>query len=246
LEAQLLLGKTALVTGAAVRVGRAIALKLAEAGADIAVHYGTSAGEAEATAAEIRRLGRRSATVGARLERGADCRGLVERVLEVLGRLDLLVHSASNFHRATLAETDEALWASSMDVNARAGFLLARAAAVELTARKGRIVLISDFLGRDPARHYLAHSVSKAAVEGLVRALAVELAPDVLVNGVAPGNVLVPEGTSPEEAARWASKVPLKRIGEPRDVAEAVLFLCAGPSFITGHVLRVDGGKDLT
>jgi pteridine reductase len=246
MEPQALAGKTALVTGAAVRVGRAIALKLAEAGADIAVHYATSAGEAEAAAAEIRHLGRRAETVGARLERGAECRGLVERVLEVLGRLDLLVHSASNFHRATLAETDEGVWASSMDVNARAGLLLARAAAVELTARKGRIVLISDFLGRDPARNYLAHSVSKAAVEGLVRALAVELAPDVLVNGVAPGNVLVPEGTSPEEAARWASKVPLKRIGEPRDVAEAVLFLCAGPSFMTGHVLRVDGGKDLT
>lgn len=246
METQPLAGKTALVTGAAVRVGRAIALKLAEAGADVAVHYGTSAASAEATAAEIRRLGRRAETVGARLERGAECRGLVERVIELFGRLDVLVHSASNFHRATLAETDEALWASSMDVNARAGFLLSRAAAGELTARKGRIVLISDFLARDPARHYLAHSVSKAAVEGLVRALAVELAPDVLVNGVAPGNVLVPEGTSPEEAARWASKVPVKRIGEPRDVAEAVLFLCAGPSFMTGHVLRVDGGKDLT
>jgi pteridine reductase len=246
MEARSLAGKTALVSGAAVRVGREIAMTLAGAGADLAVHYASSAAEAEATAAEIRRLGRRAETVGARLERGSECSGLVHRVIEIFGRLDILVHSASNFHRASLAETDEALWASSMDVNARAGFLMARAAAPELAARKGRIVLISDFLGRDPARHYLAHSVSKAAVEGLVRALAVELAPDVQVNGVAPGNVLVPEGTTPEEAARWASKVPLRRIGEPRDVAESVLFLCAGPSFITGHVLRVDGGKDLT
>jgi len=246
MEAPSLAGKTALVTGAAVRVGRAIALTLAGAGADVAVHYRTSAAEADGVCEQIRRLGRRSVAVPARLEDPESCRAAVRQSVSALGGLDLLVHSASNFQRATLAETDEHVWDSSMNVNARAGFLLAREAAPTLVARRGRIVLVSDFLGRDPARHYLAHSVSKAAVEGLVRALAVELAPDVLVNGVAPGNVLPPEGTTPEEAARWASKVPVKRIGEPGDVAEAVLFLCAGPSFITGHVLRVDGGKDLT
>ena len=241
-----LAGKTALVTGAAVRVGRAIALTLAEAGADVAVHYGASSAEASRVCDAIGSLGRRAVAIPARLEDPEQCRAAVRQAVSALGGLDLLVHSASNFHRATLAETDERAWDSSMDVNARAGFLLAREAAPMLTARRGRIVLVSDFLGRDPARHYLAHSVSKAAVEGLVRALAVELSPEVLVNGVAPGNVLPPEGTLPEQAARWASRVPLKRIGEPGDVAEAVLFLCAGPSFITGQVLRVDGGKDLT
>lgn len=240
-----LAGKAALVTGGAVRVGRAIALALAEAGADVAVHYKASSREAEETADRIRTLGRRSVAVAARLEAPEDCRRAVRTAIDALGGLDLLVHSAANFHRATLSETDEALWDSSMNVNARAGFLLAREAAASLTARRGRIVLVSDVLGRDPARNYLAHCVSKAAVEGLVRALAVELAPAVLVNGVAPGNVLVPDGTSPEEAARWASKVPLKRIGSPEDVAAAVLFLCAGPQFITGQVLLVDGGKDL-
>lgn len=242
----LLDGKSALVTGGAVRVGRAIALTLAEAGADVAIHYGSSSKEAERVVDEIRGLGRRAVAVSARLESPEECRRAVRSAVEALGGLDLFVHSAANFQRASLAETDEALWDSSMNVNARAGFLMAREAAPALSARRGRIVLLSDFLGRDPAKSYLAHSVSKAAVEGLVRALAIELAPDVLVNGVAPGNVLLPEGTSPELAARWASKVPLKRIGSPQDVGEAVLFLCAGPSFMTGHILRVDGGKDLT
>ena len=112
--------------------------------------------------------------------------------------------------------------------------------------RKAVAFLISDFLARDPARGYLAHAVSKAAVEGLVRALAVELAPEVSVNGVAPGTVLVPEGTPPEEAEKLARRVPLKRNGEPEDIAKTVLFLCAGPAFLTGQVIAVDGGKSLT
>ncbi len=245
MRTSLLEGKAALVTGGAVRVGRAVALALAGGGADVAIHYRSSSKEAEQVVGEIRALGRRATSVSAELESPEQCRRAVQSATEAFGGLDLLVHSASNFHRASLAETDEALWDSSMNVNARAGLLLAREAAPTLAARRGRIVLVSDFLGRNPAKNYVAHSVSKAAVEGLVRALAVELAPEVLVNGVAPGNVLPPEGTSPEEAARWASKVPLKRIGDPRDAAEAVLFLCAGPSFMTGHVLRVDGGRAL-
>jgi pteridine reductase len=114
-----------------------------------------------------------------------------------------------------------------------------------LKARGGRVVLISDLLASAPVRHYAAHAVSKAAVEGLVRALAIELAPEVLVNGVAPGTVLVPEGTSPEEAERLARRTAVKRNGDPEDVARTVLFLCAGPPFLTGQVIRVDGGQSL-
>lgn len=239
-------GKAALVTGAAVRVGRAVALALARAGADVAVHYRASQEQAAETVEAIRALGVRGLALQADLEVPDGCRRAVRQAAEELGPLDLLVHSAANFHRASLAETDERVWDSAMNVNARAAYLLAREAAPMLRERRGRVVLISDFLARDPARNYLAHSVSKAAVEGLVRALAVELAPEVSVNGVSPGTVLVPEGTSPDEAEKLARRVPLKRNGDPEDVARTVLFLCTGPAFITGQVIAVDGGKSLT
>jgi len=237
--------RIALVTGGGIRVGRAIALALGAAGADVAVHYRGSREGAESAAAEIRSQGRRAVVVPGDLASPEDCRTVVRESAAALGGLDFVVHSASNFHRATLAETDEKLWDSSMDVNARAGLLLAREAAATLRERRGRVVLVSDFLAETPARHYLAHSVSKAAVEGLVRALAVELAPEVAVNGVAPGTVLPPEGTTPEEVNRLARIIPARRIGSPEDVAATVVFLCAGPAFLTGQVIRVDGGRSI-
>jgi pteridine reductase len=238
-------GKIALVTGAGVRVGRAIALGLGRAGADVALHFRGSRGGAEAAGRQVEAGGRRAVVVQGDLARPDDCRRVVRESITALGGLDFIVHSASNFHRASLAETDEDLWDSSMDVNARAGFLMAREAAPLLAARSGRVILVSDFLAESPARSYVAHSVSKAAVEGLVRALAVELAPNVSVNGVAPGTVLPPEGTSEEEIGRLAKRVPAKRIGSAEDVAETVVFLCAGPAFLTGQVIRVDGGRSI-
>ncbi len=240
-----LLGKAALVTGAGVRVGRAIALALAGAGANVALHYLRSAREAESAAEEVRTLGRRAAVLAGDLARPEDCRRVVREAIAALGELDFLVHSAANFHRASIEETDEDLWDSAMDVNARAGFLMAREAAPMLRQRRGRIVLVSDFLAESPAKNYLAHSVSKAAVEALVRALAVELAPEVSVNGVAPGTVLPPEGTPDETVERLARRVPAKRIGSAEDVAATVVFLCAGPAFVTGQVIRVDGGRSI-
>jgi pteridine reductase len=238
-------GKVALVTGGGVRVGRAISLGLSAAGADVAIHYRRSRDEAESAALEVRSAGRRSVTIEGDLARPEDCRRVVAEAIGALGGLDLMVHSAANFHRASVEDTDETLWDSAMDVNARAGFLLAREAAPTLRARRGRIVLVSDFLAESPAKNYLAHSVSKAAVEGLVRALAVALAPDVAVNGVAPGTVLPPEGTPAEEVERLARRLPAKRIGSVEDVAATVLFLCAGPAFLTGQVIRVDGGRSI-
>lgn len=241
-----LAGKVALVTGAGVRVGRAIAWDLARAGADVAVHYHSSAADAEGLAALIRSEGRRSISLRGDLALPEQCRSVVRECLAGLGGLDFLVHSAANFHLASLEDTDENLWDSAMNVNARPALLLAREAAPALRERRGRVVLVSDFLAHHPARNSLAHSVSKAAVEGLVRALAVALAPEVSVNGVAPGTVLPPEGTPKEVAQRWARKVPLARNGEPEDVARTVVFLCGGPSFLTGQILRVDGGRAIT
>ena len=238
-------GRRALVTGSGIRLGRAIAIALGRAGADVAVHHRSSSDGAESTAAEIRAAGRQSVVLSADLAKPEACRELVRGAARSLGGLDLLVHSAANFHRAPLEDTDETIWDDAMNVNARAAFLLAREAAPQLRAGRGRVVLVSDLLATIPVRGYAAHAVSKAAVEGLVRALAIELAPEVSVNGVAPGTVLVPEGTPPDVAARWASEAPLRRNGGPSDVAQTVLFLCGGPSFITGQVIRVDGGKSL-
>ena len=240
-----LAGKTALVTGGGVRVGRAISLGLAAAGADVAVHYRSSRSDAESTADAIRAAGRRAEVVQGDLARPEDCRRVVRDAIAALKSLDFLVHSAANFHRASLEETNETLWDSAMNVNARAGFLLAREAAPTLRARGGRIVIVSDFLAESPERNYFAHSVSKAAAEGLVRALAVALAPEVAVNGVAPGTVLPPTGTSAEEVEKMARRLPAKRIGSADDVAATVVFLCAGPEFLTGQVIRVDGGRSI-
>ena len=240
-----LAGKIAIVTGGGVRVGRAISLGLAAVGADVAIHYRWSREEAETVASQLRSAGRRSVVLEGDLARPEDCRKVVAGAMRELGGLDFLVHSAANFHRAALEDTDETLWDSAMNVNARAGFLLAREAAATLRERRGRVVLISDFLAETPERNYFAHSVSKAAVEGLVRALAVALAPEVAVNGIAPGTVLLPEGTTPEEAERLARRLPAKRIGSAEDVAAAVVFLCAGPAFLTGQVIRVDGGRSI-
>lgn len=238
-------GRRALVTGAGIRVGRSIALALARAGADVAVHHRSSASGAAEVCNLISSLGRRCASVAGDLALPVACQRVVDEATEALGGLDLLVHSAANFLRASLEETTPEIWDAAMNVNARSGLLLARAAAGELRARRGRIVLLSDAIASQPARGYAAHAASKAAVEGLVRALALELAPEVSVNGVSPGTVLVPPQTSPEDAARWARSVPARRNGDPEDVAQTVVFLCAGPAYITGQILRVDGGKAL-
>lgn len=245
-EAKPLAGKAALVTGAGARVGYAIARALSRSGADVAVHYRSSSAGAEKLSAAIRGEGRRAVLVRGDLAVPEQCRRVVRESIAGLGALDFLVHSAANFHRASLEQTDETVWDSALNVNARAAFLLAREAAATLRQRRGRIVLVSDALALHPARNTLAHAVSKAAVEGLVRALAVALAPEVCVNGVAPGTVLLPEGITAEEADRWARRVPLRRHGEPEDVARTVVFLCEGPAFLTGEVIRVDGGKSLT
>src|SRR5262249_10224541 len=152
---------------------------------DIALHYRSSAAEAARTASEIRALGRRAAELSADLAIPDECRDLVRAAATALNGIDFLVHSAASFERVPLEETDESVWDAALAVNARAGLLLAREAAPWLRARRGRVVLISDALARQPVRGYLAHSVSKAAVEGLVRSLALELAPEASVNGIA-------------------------------------------------------------
>jgi pteridine reductase len=237
--------RVALVTGAGVRLGRAIALERAAAGCDVAVHYRKSREEAQATANEIRGLGARAVTIRAELSRPSECERLIARVLTAFGRLDLLIGSAANFVHLPFAQTDAATWDESMDVNARANFLLARAAAGELRRRRGRVVLVSDLAARKAWKGYAAHTISKAALEAVIRVLARQLAPEVSVNGVAPGTILAPASMPKSTLRKLVAEIPLGRSGTPGEIAASVAFLCDGPAFVTGQVLVVDGGRSL-
>jgi NAD(P)-dependent dehydrogenase (short-subunit alcohol dehydrogenase family) len=235
-------GRLALVTGAAHRVGRSIALELARAGADIVVHYHRSAEPAQATAAEIAALGRRAFPLAADLADVTAIMGLFERVAAEAGPLDVLVNSAAIFPRGPVAEVTPEQWDMVMAVNVRAPFFCAQQAAAAMRGRGGAIVNIADVGGEVPWAGYVPYGVSKAGVIMMTRGLAVALAPDVRVNAVAPGPVLLPDGWSEELARRSTARTLLRRVGTPEDVSRAVRFLLES-DYITGETLFVDGGR---
>lgn len=235
--------KVALVTGGAVRVGRALAEALAAQGARVAVH--SRASSSDATLAAIRAAGGEAAGFSADLSDDAALHTLVDRVEASLGPVDILINSAAGFERVaflqTPAETLDAQWS----LNARAPFLLTQRVARGMVARQsGHVVNILDLGGAlVPWAGYAAYCMSKAALAMLTLGLALELAPYVRVNGVAPGTVLPPVTLSPAELEALKSRIPLQRFGSPKDVADTVVFLLTGPSFITGQIIAVDGGR---
>ncbi|MCS7282585.1 MAG: SDR family oxidoreductase [Anaerolineae bacterium] len=236
-------GKVALVTGGAVRVGRAIARNLAASGAHLVIHYHRSTEAAREAVAEARRMGVEAVAIGADLADPAQVEALAQAAEDHFGRVDILVHSASPFVRASLTETTHELWRQVMGVLVDSFFLLARRLAPGMVARgEGNIVVILDRGTFDPWPTFLAHSVGKSALWALARNLAVELAPHVRVNGIVPGPVLPPPGYTSEDIARIAAGTLLGRWGSPADVADAVLFLLHA-DYITGEVLFVDGGE---
>jgi pteridine reductase len=237
-------GKVALVTGAARRIGRTIAIRLAERGAAVAVHYNRSRAEAEDAVGEIERSGGRARAFGANLESVAEIERMVNEVLAAFGRIDVLVNSASVFYRKPLEELTERDWDMNLDINLKAPFFLAKSAGAAMRRQgAGKIVNIGDWAGIRPYDNYLPYTVSKSGLIGLTRALAKALAPEVQVNCVALGPVMPPEDYSAEENARLAAATLTKRLGSPEDVANAVLFLCEGTDFATGSTLLLDGGR---
>jgi len=234
--------RVALVTGGAVRVGRALSLGLAEAGYDLVVTYRTSAAEAEDVADRVREAGRRCELVAADLSL-ASAASVVARAAErAFGRLDLLVNSAASFDAAPLLEVDAERWDAVMALNVRAPHLLVRAAAALLRRSRGCVVNIADLSAFQPWLERPHHAVSKAALVHLTRVQARALAPEVRVNAVAPGAVLPPESLSDEALLALAEAAPLQRLGSAADVVSAVLYL-ASAEFVTGEVLVVDGGR---
>jgi pteridine reductase len=238
----------ALVTGAARRVGRAIALELAGRGANVVVHYNRSRAEAEATADEIRTLGGEVLTHKADLAQPTAVRSLATAAQAAAGAsgVAVLVNSASNYLRRPWEQLDEAVWDASLDVNLKAPYLLSWSLGQAMWERgEGAIVNIVDWAADRPYRHYLPYCVSKAGLVCLTKALAKELAPHVRVNAVAPGPVMLPDDCPASERAAIQRLTLLGRIGDPADVAKAVRFLVEEGAYSTGSVLHVDGGRNV-
>ena len=237
-------GRTALVTGGAVRVGRAISLALARAGARVFVHYNASEAEAVSVCDEIRADGGEAVRIAADL-RTLDAVERLAREAENLGPIDLLVNNASIFPEEGFGKVDGEIWEQTMAINLRAPFFLTQRIGLAMKARgSGVVVNITDLAGIQVWRDYAAHSVSKAGLVQLTRIAAHALAPEVRVAAIAPGTVLPPDDFPQEEVDRLARRAPLRRIGSPDDVAQAVLYL-ASADFVTGDVLIVDGGRHL-
>ncbi len=236
-------GAGALVTGAGRRVGQAIAIGLARAGCDVAVHYHGSASGAEQTARAIRGAGRRAELLQADLNDPQAARGLADQAARVLKRLDVLVNSAAIMVRQPVEEVTPESWDATLDLNLRATFFVSQGAIPHLRRAKGKIVNIADLAGLEPWPAYVPHCVSKAGVVMLTKALARALAPDIAVNAVAPGAVLLPEDWDEQSGEHIRETTPLNRLGTPADVVAAVRFLLADTDFATGAVLVVDGGR---
>jgi NAD(P)-dependent dehydrogenase (short-subunit alcohol dehydrogenase family) len=236
-------GRVALVTGAAKRIGRAVAVRLATEGADVVVHYNRSKSEADEAVAEIEKLGRKGVALQADLCSLADIKRLFQRTAEQFGRLDILVNSAANFLSAHLADTTEKMWDTALDTNLKAPFFCAQAAAPLLKQSQGVIINFADIGGILPWPGYIPHCASKAGVIMLTKCLAKALAPEVRVNAIAPGTITMSDDPS-EWEIDFIRRAPLHRTGTPEDVAGAVSFLIHS-NFLTGQTLVLDGGRTL-
>src|SRR5215470_15885386 len=236
-------GKVALVTGAGKRLGREVALRLAEEGMDVAVHYGTSAKDASEVVGKIEEMGKKAVAIRADLRSVDEIRRMLLEVGNELGRLDVLVNSAANFLPGSMISTTEEVWDASLDTNVKAPFFVAQAAAPMLRRSKGAIVNFADTGGLLGWPGFIGHSAAKAGVINLTKSLAKALAPDVRVNAIVPGTITMP-GDPPEWEQEFVKLAALGRTGQPSDIAEAVLYL-ATAEFLTGHTLVLDGGRTL-
>lgn len=234
--------RVALVTGAGQRLGRELALGMGRAGYDVAVHFRSRRENAEETGRLLRKGGTKAAVFRADLSRGSSPFSLVDRVVSFFGRLDVLVHAASPWTTKAVADVTEADWEAAFRVGPKAAFFLAQAAAPHLARREGSILLITDVAARKAWPGHVPHAAAKAAMDALVRNLAVALGPGVRVNGLAPGVVLPPDDLSPAIVRRIVGRTPLKRRVSVPDLVVMAVTIAANRS-MTGEVVAVDAGR---
>jgi len=239
-----LAGRVALVTGAGRRVGRSIALALGARGMRVVVHFNGSRDGADETARLIGEAGGEAVVEQADLASVDAAAALVDRAIAWQGALAALVNSAAIMVRTPVGETTQQDWDTMFAINARAPYFLSQRAAPALAVSRGAIVNIADLAAFESWPAYVPHGITKAAVVQMTRSMARALAPDVRVNAVAPGAVLLPEGWTEAEAARLRGTTPLRRLGSPEDVAQAVIYLLEA-EYVTGEVIRVDGGRHI-
>jgi len=246
-SANALAGRTVLVTGAARRIGAALARGFHGHGADVCIHCHQSIGEAEGLRDELNgKRARSAAVVSADLLDPAALPGIVNAAVDSFGRLDVLINNASSFYPTPLDSVTPAQWDDLMGTNLRAPFFLAQAAAAQLRAAKGVIVNMIDIHAQRPLPRHAVYSTAKAGLAMLTRALARELGPEVRVNGIAPGPILWPDaGMDPQLQDEIVAKTLLKRSGSPEDVVRAALFFVKDAPYVTGQILAVDGGRSV-
>ena len=236
-------GRTVLITGAARRIGRALALACARSGAAIMIHYGTSEAPARQLQEEITQLGREAWVLQADLQNSAKVAGLIERAAS-FSPLDVLINNAAIFEPLSLDETGLLDWQRHLAINLTAPFLLSQAFARQLPdGRTGQIVNLLDWRALRPKGDHFPYTVSKASLAGLTKSLAVALAPRITVNGLALGAILPPSSGAPDP--QIPGSVPAGKWGTLQDVEAALLFLLSGASYITGEIIHVDGGRHL-
>ncbi len=239
-----LAGKTILITGAAVRLGKAIALATADAGANIILHYGNSVEEASKTLAEVRDKGVNAEIIQADLSDNDAVSSLFERAQIFFGPIDALINNAAIFDSLSFSETNLENWQNHLQINLTAPFILSQSFSEQLPPdRTGRIINILDWRALRPSSDHFPYTISKGALATLTRSLAIALAPQISVNGIALGAILPPsDGGNSDEILK---NIPMKRWAKIEEVGETILFLLEGPEYITGEIIHLDGGRHL-
>ena len=238
-------GKSALVTGGAQRIGRAIALSLARTGANVAITYLQSGRQAKALVKDLESLGVNAVAVECDVRKPKSVNSAAKKVLAELGGLDILINNAALYETASFEKLTPEQWDTILQTNTRGPFLVAQAFLPALRKRNGRIVNLGSLGGARPWTSHAHYCVSKAALNMLTLVMAKALAPEIAVNAVAPGMIETDRKASRDQLARLAAKTPMKRNGTPEDVVDAVMFFATASHFITGQVLYVDGGLGL-